>query len=168
MFRLEKQTLRRIKSINWSKKHYSAKFRDLQFFCSILRHAFNWTIWFSSSEFISLNCFDSVEIWSNLSFTRFSFVLKCWQCLSLMEKWIESFREKMIEIYDLEERPVQHGYQFALYKNGSKYVSATIYNTGTMLVQGLGTCLDCCNFVVLFWDMPLIEQSGFPVLSLFL
>lgn len=56
--------------------------------------------------------------------------------------WIESFREKMIEIYDLEERPVQHGYQFALYKNGSKYVSATIYNTGTMLVQGLGTCLD--------------------------
>jgi hypothetical protein len=52
-------------------------------------------------------------------------------------KWIECFREKMIEIYDLEERPVQHGYQFALCKNGSKYVSATIYNTGTMLVQGL-------------------------------
>ena len=47
----------------------------------------------------------------------------------------------MIEIYDLEERPVQHGYQFALYKNGSKYVSATIYNTGTMLVQGLGYML---------------------------
>jgi hypothetical protein len=41
------------------------------------------------------------------------------------QKWIESFSEKMIEIYDLEERPVQHGYQFALYKNGSKYVSAT-------------------------------------------
>ena len=61
------------------------------------------------------------------------------------QKWIESFREKMIEIYDLEERPVQHGYQFALYKNGSKYVSATIYNTGTMLVQGLGTCLDWKN-----------------------
>jgi hypothetical protein len=40
---------------------------------------------------------------------------------------------------------VQHGYQFALYKNGSKYVSATIYNTGTMLVQGLGTCLDWKN-----------------------
>ena len=49
------------------------------------------------------------------------------------------------EIYDLEESPVQHGYQFALYKNGSKYVSATIYNTGTMLVQGLGTCLDWKN-----------------------
>jgi hypothetical protein len=31
------------------------------------------------------------------------------------------------------------------YKNGSKYVSATIYNTGTMLVQGLGTCLDWKN-----------------------
>ena len=57
-------------------------------------------------------------------------------------KWIESFREKIIEIYDLEERPVQHGYQFALYKNGSKNVSVTIYSTGTMLVQGLGTCLD--------------------------
>jgi hypothetical protein len=25
-------------------------------------------------------------------------------------KWIESFREKIIEIYDLEERPVQHGF----------------------------------------------------------
>ena len=61
------------------------------------------------------------------------------------QKWIESFREKMIEIYDLEERPVQHDYQFALYKNGNKYVSATIYNTGTMLVQGLGTCLDWKN-----------------------
>jgi hypothetical protein len=57
------------------------------------------------------------------------------------QKWIESFREKMIEIYDLEERPVQHSYQFALYKNGSKYVSATIYNTGTMLVQALGYML---------------------------
>ena len=61
------------------------------------------------------------------------------------QKWIESFREKMIEMYDLEERPVQHGYQFVLYKNGSKYVSATIYNTGTMLVQGLCTCLDWKN-----------------------
>ena len=61
------------------------------------------------------------------------------------QKWIESFREKMIEIYDLEERPVQHGYQFALYKNGSKYVSVTIYSMGTMLVQGLGTCLDWKN-----------------------
>jgi hypothetical protein len=51
------------------------------------------------------------------------------------KKWIESFREKMIEIYDLEERPVQHGYQFALYKNGSKYVSATILYTGFFLLQ---------------------------------
>ena len=40
----------------------------------------------------------------------------------------------------LGSRPI-HVYQFALYKNGS----ATIYNTGTMLVQGLGTCLDLKN-----------------------
>ena len=58
------------------------------------------------------------------------------------QKLIKYFREKIIEMDELEERPIQHGYQFALYKNGSKYVSATIYNTGTMLVQGLGTCLD--------------------------
>jgi hypothetical protein len=61
------------------------------------------------------------------------------------QKWIESFREKMIEIYDLEERPVQHGYQFALYKNGSKYVSVTFsYLLLQFHLAGI------CNFVVLF------------------
>ena len=62
-------------------------------------------------------------------------------CQEDTPNWIESFREKMIEIYDLEEMSIQHGYQFALCKNGS----ATIYVTGTMLVQALGTCLDLKN-----------------------
>ena len=51
----------------------------------------------------------------------------------------------MNESCDLEERKVQHGTQFVLYKNGIKYVSATVCNNRTVLVQGLDTCVDWKN-----------------------
>ena len=59
--------------------------RDLLFCCSILRHTFNyWTIWLSSSEFISLN-FWILQIFCRLCHSYFSFVLRCRQCRPLME-----------------------------------------------------------------------------------
>ena len=56
--------------------------------------------------------------------------------------WTEAFRTQMGPEYDKEERQVQHGQQFVYYKNGQKYVSTNIYASGTILVQGTGTCTD--------------------------
>ncbi|CAC5395377.1 unnamed protein product [Mytilus coruscus] len=43
----------------------------------------------------------------------------------------------MGEYYFIEERIVQHGQQFVLQTNNIKYVTATVYNNGTILVQEL-------------------------------
>ncbi|CAC5374601.1 unnamed protein product [Mytilus coruscus] len=51
--------------------------------------------------------------------------------------WLDAFRFKMGEYYPIEERIVQHGQQFVLQTNNIKYVTATVYNNGTILVQGL-------------------------------
>ncbi|CAC5385437.1 unnamed protein product [Mytilus coruscus] len=51
--------------------------------------------------------------------------------------WLDAFRFKMGEYYAIEERIVQHGQQFVLQTNNIKYVTATVYNNGMILVQGL-------------------------------
>ena len=59
--------------------------RDVLFCCSILRHTFNyWTIWLSSSKFISLN-FWILQKFCRICHSYFSLVLRCRQCRSLME-----------------------------------------------------------------------------------
>ena len=62
-----------------------------------------------------------------------------------IKQWIEAFRFKMNDLYVLKERTVQYGHQFVLFKNAVKYVSAIFYNSGTVLIQGLGACLDWKN-----------------------
>lgn len=56
------------------------------------------------------------------------------------EMWVEGFRHLMKD-YSMEEKSIQHGQQFVFHKNEGKFISATVYKSGTVLVQGLSTCV---------------------------